>query len=86
MISTPQSRLGLVVSGLLIGIFIAAIDNTIVATAMGTIVSELGGLDQFVWVTSVRVLDDQGKTHFKSQAATIKRDVKGATTRCSFFF
>jgi EmrB/QacA subfamily drug resistance transporter len=27
-------------------------DNTIVATAMGTIVGELGGFDKFVWVTS----------------------------------
>ncbi|MDQ1911008.1 MDR family MFS transporter [Paenibacillus sp. GD4] len=47
-----ESKLGLVVAGLLLGIFIAAIDNTIVATAMGTIVGELGGLEQFVWVTS----------------------------------
>ena len=30
----------------------AAMDNTIVATSIGTIVSDLGGLDKFVWVTS----------------------------------
>ncbi|MHA6482279.1 MFS transporter [Paenibacillus sp. strain BS8-2] len=30
----------------------ASMDNTIVATAMGNIVGELGGLDKFVWVTS----------------------------------
>jgi MFS family permease len=30
----------------------ASMDNTIVATAMGTIVGQLGGLDKFVWVTS----------------------------------
>jgi EmrB/QacA subfamily drug resistance transporter len=47
-----KSNLGLVVAGLLIGIFIAAIDNTIVATAMGSIVADLGGFDQFIWVTS----------------------------------
>src|SRR5690625_6754805 len=29
-----------------------SMDSTIVATAMGTIVSELGGLDRFVWVTT----------------------------------
>ncbi|MEC0209915.1 MDR family MFS transporter [Paenibacillus ehimensis] len=46
------SRLGFVVAGLLLGILMAAMDNTIVATAMGTIVAELGGLDKFVWVTS----------------------------------
>lgn len=52
MNAAKQSKLGLVVAGLLLGLFMAAIDNTIVATAIGTIVSELGGLDKFVWVTS----------------------------------
>jgi EmrB/QacA subfamily drug resistance transporter len=41
-----------VVIGLLIGILVAAMDNTIVATAMPTIVSELNGFDQYAWVTS----------------------------------
>lgn len=39
-------------AGLLLSILMASMDNTIVATAMGTIVGELGGLDKFVWVTS----------------------------------
>ncbi|MBA9028791.1 MDR family MFS transporter [Peribacillus huizhouensis] len=42
----------LIVAGLLLAIFMAAMDNTIVATAMGTIVSDLGDFDKFVWVTS----------------------------------
>jgi EmrB/QacA subfamily drug resistance transporter len=50
--AVKKSRLGIVIAGLLLGIFVASIDNTIVATAMGTIVGELGGLDKFVWVTS----------------------------------
>ncbi|PLS07816.1 MDR family MFS transporter [Neobacillus cucumis] len=41
-----------VVAGLLLAILMSAMDNTIVATAMGTIVSDLGGFDKFVWVTS----------------------------------
>ncbi|TSB45443.1 MDR family MFS transporter [Alkalicoccobacillus porphyridii] len=41
-----------IVAGLLLGIFMAAIDNTIVATAMGTIVSDLGSYEKFVWVTA----------------------------------
>jgi EmrB/QacA subfamily drug resistance transporter len=53
-----QNKLGLVLAGLMLGIFVAAIDNTIVATAMGTIVSELGGLDQFVWVTSAYLVTE----------------------------
>ncbi|SET46630.1 MDR family MFS transporter [Paenibacillus sp. NFR01] len=47
---TPH--LGIVLAGLLLGILMASMDNTIVATAMGNIVAELGGMDQFVWVTS----------------------------------
>lgn len=53
-----QSRIGLVITGLLLGIFAAAIDNTIVATAMGTIVADLGGLDKFVWVTSAYLVTE----------------------------
>lgn len=49
---SQERNLKLVVAGLLLGIFMAAMDNTIVATAMGTIVSDLGGFDKFVWVTS----------------------------------
>ncbi|WLR55251.1 MDR family MFS transporter [Mesobacillus subterraneus] len=47
-----DSNIKLVVAGLLLGILMAAMDNTIVATAMGTIVADLGDFDKFVWVTS----------------------------------
>ncbi|ETI70573.1 drug resistance transporter EmrB/QacA family protein [Neobacillus vireti LMG 21834] len=47
-----ESKLGLVVVGLLLGILMASMDNTIVVTAMGTIVGDLGGLESFVWVVS----------------------------------
>ena len=50
--NTKESNLKLVVAGLLLGILMSAMDNTIVAAAMGTIVGELGGLDKIVWVTS----------------------------------
>ncbi len=47
---TPN--LGIVIAGLLLGILMASMDSTIVSTAMGNIVGELGGMDKFVWVTS----------------------------------
>lgn len=50
--ATKESKLGLVVAGLLLGILMASMDNTIVVTAMGTIVGDLGGLESFVWVVS----------------------------------
>ncbi|WP_211747759.1 MDR family MFS transporter [Paenibacillus sp. Marseille-Q4541] len=47
-----KKRASFVTAGLLLGIFAAAVDNTIVATAMGTIVGDLGNYDQFIWVTA----------------------------------
>lgn len=41
-----------VVIGLLLGILMSAMDNTIVATAMGNIVADLGSFDKFAWVTA----------------------------------
>lgn len=58
MMVQQKSRLGFVVVGLLLGIFVAAIDNTIVATAMGTIVADLGGVEKFVWVTSAYLVTE----------------------------
>jgi len=40
-----NNKLGFVVAGLLLGILMASMDNTIVVTAMGTIVGDLGGLE-----------------------------------------
>lgn len=47
-----NNKIGFVVAGLLLGILMASMDNTIVVTAMGTIVGDLGGLESFVWVVS----------------------------------
>lgn len=58
IMSAQQNRLGFVVAGLLLGILVAAIDNTIVSTAMATIVSDLGGLDKYVWVTSAYLVTE----------------------------
>ncbi|WP_141603694.1 MDR family MFS transporter [Terrilactibacillus laevilacticus] len=51
-----SSHLKFVIAGLLLGMLMAAMDNTIVATAMGTIVSDLGGLDKFIWVTAAYMI------------------------------
>lgn len=51
-----RSRKGFVVAALLLGILMASMDNTIVATAIGTIVSELGDFEKFIWVTSAYMI------------------------------
>jgi len=42
----------IVFSGLMAGLLLAALDQTIVATALPTIVGELGGLDHYSWVVT----------------------------------
>jgi EmrB/QacA subfamily drug resistance transporter len=48
--------LALVFGGLLLVMFLAALDQTIVATALPTIVGDLGGLDHISWVVTAYLL------------------------------
>jgi EmrB/QacA subfamily drug resistance transporter len=43
-------------SGLVLAMLLAALDSTIVSTALPTIVSELGGLERLAWVVTVYLL------------------------------
>src|SRR5258705_5697375 len=45
-----------VFSGLLMGMMLAALDATIVATALPTIVGDLGGLEHLSWVVTAYLL------------------------------
>ena len=45
-----------VTAGLLLGIFLAALEATVVSTAMPTVVASLGGLDRYSWVFSAYLL------------------------------
>ena len=46
----PKRQVMIIFSGLVLGMMLAAVDQTIVATALPTIVGDLGGLDQLSWV------------------------------------
>ena len=55
--STPRSKqFKLVFGGLLLAMLLASLDQTIVATALPTIVRDLGGLDQLSWVVTAYLL------------------------------
>ncbi|HEX5630045.1 MAG TPA: MDR family MFS transporter [Acidimicrobiia bacterium] len=45
-----------VFTGLMLGLFLAALDQTVVSTALPTIVGELGGLDHLSWVVTAYLL------------------------------
>jgi EmrB/QacA subfamily drug resistance transporter len=55
-IERAAPRLALVFSGLMLVMFLAALDQTIVATALPTIVGDLGGLSHISWVVTAYLL------------------------------
>ncbi|MBE0695538.1 MAG: MFS transporter, partial [Anaerolineaceae bacterium] len=55
-IKLSQNRLKLITLGIMLSIFLASVEGTIVATAMPTIVSQLGGLSIYSWVFAIFML------------------------------
>jgi EmrB/QacA subfamily drug resistance transporter len=51
-----------VLAGLMLGMLVAALSQTIVATALPTIVGELGGQEQLAWVVSATLLTSTAST------------------------
>ncbi|ULL18065.1 MFS transporter [Paenibacillus sp. H1-7] len=51
-----KSNVRWTIAGLMLGLLLASLDQTIVSTAMPTIVGTLGGLDKFVWVFSAYLI------------------------------
>src|SRR2546422_8542069 len=49
-------------SGLLMGLFLAAMDQTVVATALPTIVGDLGNLTQLAWVVTAYLITSTAST------------------------
>jgi len=55
--TTPATRRRpLVLAGIMLGMFMSAVESTIVASAMPTIVAELGGFKLFSWVFAIYLL------------------------------
>lgn len=57
-----QRKIWIVFSGLMLGMLIASLDQTVVATALPTIVSDLGGLNQLSWVVTGYLLASTAST------------------------
>ncbi|AOP46083.1 MFS transporter [Streptomyces lydicus] len=57
-----QRAVLIAIGALLLGLLIAALDQTIVATALPTIVSELGGLNHLSWVVTAYLLASTAAT------------------------
>jgi EmrB/QacA subfamily drug resistance transporter len=51
-----RKRIVLVTAGIMLSLFLASMESTVVATAMPTIVGQLGGLEHYSWVFSAYML------------------------------
>src|SRR3970040_239587 len=51
-----RNRIILVTAGIMLSLFLASMESTVVATAMPTIVGQLGGLEHYSWVFSALML------------------------------
>src|SRR3954471_13945167 len=56
MASAQRPRVGIVMAGLMLVMLLASLDQTIVSTALPTIVKELGGLEHLSWVVTAYLL------------------------------
>ena len=52
----PRRDLVLTVAGLMLGLLLAALDQTIVGTAMPRVVADLQGFEHYAWVTTAYLL------------------------------
>ena len=66
--------------GLLLVMLLAALDSTIVATALPTIVNELGGLAHLSWVVTAYLLAQNG--HLRNEKRSPKSSVASPANWC----
>ena len=78
-----RPRLRLIFGGLMLVMLLAALDSTIVATALPTIVGDLGGLNHLSWVTSAFLLAQTAVTPIYGKLGDLygrKRVLQSAVT------
>src|ERR671936_2399640 len=56
MVTEQTTHIRMTFAGLLLAMLLASLDQTIVSTALPTIVRDLGGLDQLSWVVTAYLL------------------------------
>jgi MFS family permease len=55
VVDLSQNRLKLIIAGIMLSLFLSSMEGTVVATAMPTIVAQLGGLSIYSWVFSIYI-------------------------------
>jgi len=54
--SLPRKQVIFTFAGVLLAMFLSALDQTIVGTAMPRIISDLGGFNQYTWITTAYII------------------------------
>lgn len=54
--SVPKKQLIITFVGVLLGMFMSSLDQTVVGTAMPSIISDLGGFNQYTWITTIYII------------------------------
>ncbi|MNZ70467.1 Multidrug resistance protein 3 [compost metagenome] len=54
--TSEKPKAGLITAGLLMGLFLSSLDQTIISTAMPTVIKDLGGFSLYSWVFTVYML------------------------------
>ena len=56
MTTTENKNIRLIVIGLMMGLLLSALDQTIISTAMPTVIEKLGGFTLYSWVFTIYML------------------------------
>ena len=64
----PRNRMLMTIIGLMLTLLLAALDQTIVGTAMPRIIAELQGFDHYAWVTTAYLLTQHRRRADRRQA------------------
>ena len=78
-----KRRKALITLATLIGTFLAALDATVVGTAMPTVIGELGGLDLYPWAFASYLLAATVTGEQRIAAPTAPLSTSAATLRAS---
>jgi EmrB/QacA subfamily drug resistance transporter len=54
--SLPRKQIIITFAGVMLAMFLGALDQTVVGTAMPRIISELGGFSQYTWITTAYII------------------------------
>ncbi|MFI6762722.1 MDR family MFS transporter [Micromonospora sp. NPDC050417] len=66
-----RQQIRLLMTGLMMGMLLAALDQTIVGTALPTIVGELGGINHYSWVVTAYLLASTASTPLYGKTADL---------------